>query len=72
MPVIGLEPSCLFSFRDEIPSLVKSDAAGQVAGHALLFEEFLAREAEAGNLNLALAAAKKRALLARPLPPKIL
>ena len=27
VPVIGLEPSCLFSFRDEIPSLVKSESA---------------------------------------------
>jgi Fe-S oxidoreductase len=63
MPVIGLEPSCLFSFRDEIPSLVKSDTARQVAGAALLFEEFLAREAQAGKLDLKLAPLKKRALL---------
>ncbi|MGD0023066.1 MAG: FAD-linked oxidase C-terminal domain-containing protein [Xanthobacteraceae bacterium] len=63
MPVIGLEPSCLFSFRDEIPSLVKSETARQVARHALLFEEFLAREADAGRLDLKLAPTKKRALL---------
>jgi Fe-S oxidoreductase len=62
-PVIGLEPSCLFSFRDEIPSLVKSDAARKVAANALLFEEFLAREAMARNLVLKLAPMKKRALL---------
>ncbi len=62
-PIIGLEPSCLFSFRDEIPSLLKSETARQVAGHALLFEEFLAREAAAGKLNLPLAPTKKRALL---------
>ncbi|MFZ3361183.1 MAG: FAD-binding and (Fe-S)-binding domain-containing protein [Xanthobacteraceae bacterium] len=62
-PVIGLEPSCLFSFRDEIPSLVRSDLARHVAGKALLFEEFLAREAAAGKLSLSLAPAKKRALL---------
>ena len=63
MPISGLEPSCLFSFRDEIPALVKSDAARQVAGRALLFEEFLAREAATGKLNLPLAPTKKRALL---------
>jgi Fe-S oxidoreductase len=63
IPVIGLEPSCLFSFRDEIPSLVKTDTARQVAGNALLFEEFLAREAAAGRLDLSLAPMKKRALL---------
>ena len=61
--VIGLEPSCLFSFRDEIPALVKSDAAQRVAGSALLFEEFLSREAKVGALALKLAPLKKRALL---------
>ena len=61
--MIGLEPSCLFSFRDEIPALVKSEAARQVAGNALLFEEFLAREAASGKLDLKLAPMKKRALL---------
>jgi FAD/FMN-containing dehydrogenase/Fe-S oxidoreductase len=63
MPVIGLEPSCLFSFRDEIPSLLKSDTARQVADAALLFEEFLAREASSGKFDLNLASMKKRALL---------
>ena len=63
VPVIGLEPSCLFSFRDEIPALLKSDAARRVADNALLFEEFLAREAAAGKLDLKLAPIKKRALL---------
>jgi FAD/FMN-containing dehydrogenase/Fe-S oxidoreductase len=63
VPVIGLEPSCLFSFRDEIPSLVRSDTAHRVAGSALLFEEFLAREAKAGKLALDLAPMKQRALL---------
>jgi FAD/FMN-containing dehydrogenase/Fe-S oxidoreductase len=63
LPIIGLEPSCLFSFRDEIPALVKTDAARKVASRALLFEEFLALEAAAGKLELPLASTKKRALL---------
>ena len=63
VPVIGLEPSCLFSFRDEIPALLKSDAARKVATAAVLFEEFLVREAKAGKLDLKLAPVKKRALL---------
>ncbi len=63
MPVLGLEPSCLFGFRDEIPALINSDAAREVAGAALLFEEFLAREAAAGKLSLDLTPMKKRALL---------
>jgi FAD/FMN-containing dehydrogenase/Fe-S oxidoreductase len=63
IPILGLEPSCLFGFRDEIPALVKSDAARRVADNALLLEEFLAREAAAGRLELRLASLKKRAFL---------
>ena len=62
-PIIGLEPSCLFSFRDEIPSLIRSNTARSVAQASLLFEEFLAREAAAGKLQLKLAPMKKRAVL---------
>jgi Fe-S oxidoreductase len=61
--VVGLEPSCLFSFRDEIPSLIKSDGARLVARNAVLFEEFLAREVEAKRFDLKLVPVKKRALL---------
>ena len=63
VPILGLEPSCLFSFRDEIPSLVKSGAANEVAANALLFEEFLVREAKAEKLDLKLLPMKQRALL---------
>ncbi len=63
MPVIGLEPSCILGFRDEIPALVKSDGARRLAAGALLFEEFLAREAKAGTLKLPLKPLAKRALL---------
>ncbi len=63
MPVIGLEPSCLFSFRDEIPALVKSDTARLLVKSALLFEEFLTQEASTGKLDLNLMPAKKRVLL---------
>jgi FAD/FMN-containing dehydrogenase/Fe-S oxidoreductase len=46
IPIVGLEPSCLFSLRDELPAL----GFGKLAGSALLFEEFLAREP--GSLKL--------------------
>jgi FAD/FMN-containing dehydrogenase/Fe-S oxidoreductase len=62
-PFVGLEPSCMLGFRDEIPLLVKRDDARRLAANALLFEEFLAREAKAGALKLALAPVAKRALL---------
>jgi FAD/FMN-containing dehydrogenase/Fe-S oxidoreductase len=63
VPVVGLEPSCLFGFRDEIPAIIRNDAARRLAEHALMFEEFLAREADAGRLNLPLAPVAARALL---------
>ena len=63
IPVVGLEPSCLIGFRDEIPALIKSEDARLLAADALLLEEFIAREAAAGTLKLALKPVAKRALL---------
>jgi len=61
--VVGLEPSCILGFRDEIPALLKSDAARRLADHALIFEEFLVREKKENRLDLALAAIGERALV---------
>src|SRR3954462_7723476 len=63
VPIIGLEPSCLLTLRDELLSLRNDDAARQVSAHAFLFEEFLGREAEAGRLQLPLGAIAERALV---------
>jgi Fe-S oxidoreductase len=62
-PVIGLEPSCLLGFRDEIPATVGSETAKRLADLALTFEEFLARETNAGRLNLPLKPVAARALV---------
>ena len=51
--VVGLEPSCLLTMRDEFLAMKLPDAAG-VARHALLFEEFIDREIAAGRMTLAL------------------
>ncbi len=50
--VVGLEPSCLYSFRDEIPALVRSEPARWLASRTLLFEEFVTRELDSGVLPL--------------------
>jgi Fe-S oxidoreductase len=63
LPVIGLEPSCLYSFRDEVPALIKGATVDALAGQALLLEEFLAREQKEGRLNLPLGPLPKKALL---------
>jgi len=51
IPVVGLEPSCLLSLRDEVTGMGFGERARVLAGQALLLEEFLAREAAAGRLE---------------------
>nr|WP_236599206.1 FAD-binding and (Fe-S)-binding domain-containing protein [Ramlibacter monticola] len=51
IPVVGLEPSCLLSLRDEFTAMGFGERARVLAGQALLLEEFLAREAAAGRLE---------------------
>jgi len=98
VPIVGLEPSCLLTLRDELLSIAeKPPKAGQdgvsgglatslrqripslrqamvepasdggdaraVAAHALLFEEFLAREAQSGRLALPLKPVAEKALV---------
>ncbi len=41
-PVVGLEPSCLFTLKDEFPSLLPGAEARALAGRAVLLGEFLA------------------------------
>ncbi len=54
--IVGLEPSCLLSLRDEFLVMGLGDAAQRLSGRALLIEEFLAREHAAGRLTLPLVA----------------
>jgi FAD/FMN-containing dehydrogenase/Fe-S oxidoreductase len=49
-PIIGLEPSCLFSFRDEYAVLFKDQPSEALSANAYLLEEYLAREP--GKLRL--------------------
>jgi len=55
-PLVGIEPSAILGFRDEYPDLVPASqaaAARRLAGRTLLFDEFLAREAERGRITAA-------------------
>jgi FAD/FMN-containing dehydrogenase/Fe-S oxidoreductase len=62
--VVGLEPSCLLTLRDEFKAMLPGGESDALAAQALLFEEFLALEHEAGRLALKLKPlAEKRALL---------
>ncbi len=52
VPIVGLEPSCLFTLRDEFSSLLPKEEAAVIAKHALLFEEFIAGEIDAGTFKM--------------------
>ncbi len=49
--IVGLEPSCLFTFRDEILAVMPGRDADALAARAMLFEEFLVAEQKAGRLD---------------------
>jgi FAD/FMN-containing dehydrogenase/Fe-S oxidoreductase len=49
--IVGLEPSCLLTLRDEYTVMGLGEDADLVARHSLLLEEFLARELKAGKLQ---------------------
>jgi len=51
IPIVGLEPSCLLTLRDEALQLGLGEAAHTVAKQAWLWEEFLDREHQAGRLE---------------------
>jgi len=62
--VVGLEPSCLLTFRDEAPALLGDDWSAELGSRVLLFEEFIAGKLDAGGFDLPLAALpQKKALL---------
>lgn len=53
-PLVGIEPSCILSFRDEYPDLVPTDMradAERLGHHCLLYDEFIMREIAAGNIT---------------------
>ena len=62
IPVVGLEPSCLLTFRDEYPDLLPGAEAQRVAQNCFLLEEFLSPEREHPNKNLALKSVGQKAL----------
>jgi FAD/FMN-containing dehydrogenase/Fe-S oxidoreductase len=61
--IVGLEPSCLLTLRDETLVMGLGPKAVTVSTKALLFEEFVALEAKAGRFALKLKAADKPLLL---------
>lgn len=52
LPVVGLEPACLLTFRDEALALGLGDRAAQLSARSVLFEEYMTRERSSGRLEL--------------------
>ncbi|HYB08293.1 MAG TPA: FAD-linked oxidase C-terminal domain-containing protein [Alphaproteobacteria bacterium] len=64
VPIVGLEPSCLLTLRDEMTAMHLGPRATALANCAKLFEEFLAAEMKVGRLDLPLRAIPyKKAIL---------
>jgi len=63
VPIVGLEPSCLLTLRDELAAMLPGQETASIAAKSLLFEEFLAREAGEGRLDLAFAPLDRTAYL---------
>ena len=52
-PLVGIEPSCILSFRDEYPDMVPANLradAERLGKNCLLFDEFIMREVAKGNI----------------------
>jgi len=63
LAIVGLEPSCILTLRDEALVMNLGEPANIVASRAMLFEEFIAAEIRAGRFSLALRPAGKPILL---------
>jgi len=66
VPIVFFEPSCLSAIREDVPSLLRGNAqreAQRVADHAMLFEDLIESEWQAGRARLDLQQGPARILL---------
>jgi Fe-S oxidoreductase len=62
-PIIGLEPSCLLSLRDEFPAMLPGAETRALGERAHLFEEFVENERAANRFHLPLSPMEGRTAL---------
>jgi FAD/FMN-containing dehydrogenase/Fe-S oxidoreductase len=63
IPLVGIEPSALLTFRDEYPDLVDAhlaDAAAALSKNCYLVEEFLSKELDAKRIDKSVFTTEKR------------
>ena len=64
LPIVGLEPSCLLSMRDEYHHLLPGDPKVQVVSdHCYTFEEFISKLAAEDQLHLPFTCQQRHLLL---------
>ncbi|MFK7880173.1 FAD-binding and (Fe-S)-binding domain-containing protein [Roseobacter sp.] len=63
IPIIGLEPSCLLTLRDEIPGLLPGKDAERLADKAKMLEEYIADQADNPDFKLPLKSPASKILL---------
>lgn len=64
IPIVGLEPSCLLTLRDELFELLPDEPrTAKIAEHSLLFEEFIAKLVSEGTLDMNVQQALGKVLL---------
>jgi Fe-S oxidoreductase len=61
--IVGCEPSCILTFRDEYPDLLKGSHVDEVAGASFLLEEFIVKEKQAGRWKLEFKRQPEKALI---------
>jgi Fe-S oxidoreductase len=61
--IVGCEPSCILTFRDEYPDLLKGRGVQAVAGASFLLEEFIVNEKAAGRWKLPFQRQQTKALI---------
>ena len=62
IPIVGCEPSCLLTLRDEYPEFVPEEQARVVAENSFLIDEFLAKAKSDDRLDLTFKDVDKRVL----------
>jgi FAD/FMN-containing dehydrogenase/Fe-S oxidoreductase len=61
--IVGCEPSCILTFRDEYPDLVKNRHAADLGKASFLLEEFIVKQKQAGRWNLQFRRQEPKALI---------
>jgi len=62
IPVVGCEPSCLLTFRDEYPQLVRDERTKTIAENSFMIDEFLMKLQEDGKLQMSIGKLEKKVL----------